>query len=62
MTLAEITDNARKDAIERAINEHFAFGRKWRATVCASLGISRKNLWELMKKYGIKDPAREPAR
>jgi two-component system response regulator AtoC len=52
-TLADAVAAAEKDAIRAALDH--TRGRK--AEAAAVLGISRKNLWEKIRAYGIEEPS-----
>lgn len=58
MTLRETLVKATVAAIEAELQKHAGPGRMQRAA--KALGISRKNLWEKMRRYGIDKALHQP--
>ena len=54
--LAEVVDDFERSFLERAIREF----RGTRSDLARALGISRKNLWEKIRKFAIKEPEDDP--
>jgi transcriptional regulator with PAS, ATPase and Fis domain len=52
MTLKEKLEDFEKGLVLAALEQHVNSGR-WITDAAASLGITRKNLWEKMLKYNI---------